>query len=470
MVANLMNNRIPPPQASFLEKLDLNLTPLELKSKYPSDRQLNYRRQYLAVIKWFRRLYPHISKISAVESIQGYIESFYHLIVIKDWDRALLILIEPLNLYSDLEDQDLLGQLQLWNEYIRIIELCEKVLSKLDRCHQLPLINRIAGAYERLGDYEQARKSYFLALSLSQELGQSKIVAQSLCGLGNIYLLERKYDDATRFYNDSWELAQEIGHDPLKLTIVGNLGNLFVSIGDYVNAIEYFKQAIQITQQIGDTYGEAVGSLGVGASYSNLGQHQLAEKYLMDALATYQDFGDQQGELSVLVNLGNNYSFQKNYSTAIEYYQEAVEIAVKIKDHVNEFNAITGLGSIYYALADYHQAMHYFQISQVIADRLNHSFYVAIAMTNIGSNAAKLDQIDLAIDYLRKGLDLLKQLCAFDLAARAAYQLADVYKHNQQFDLARTYLIIATTIAQDLSLPLLVECESLRLFLAQEHP
>ncbi len=465
MAVNLMNNYIPIPQPSFLEKLDLNLTPLELKSKYPHDQQRHYRRQYLAVTQQFRRSYSDSSK----EFIQGYIEAFNHLVEVKDWDRALMILIEPLGLYSDVEKQDVLGQLQLWNECSKIIELSEKIIDSLNPHNRLLIVNRIANAYEKLSQYESAKASYQLSLELSKELQQSKIIVSSLLGLGNIHLRELKHQDAIKYYNEAWDLAQEIDNDRLKLSVSGNIGNLFISIGDYTSAIEYLEQSIKLTRKIEDKYGEAIGLLGAGTARSNLGQHQLAETYLRAALLIYQDFGDRNGELAVLLNLADNYVLWKNYTSASEYYQKSLEMNAEIKDSIDEFNAVTGLGNVCYFQDNYHQAITYFQQSRVIADRINHPLGVAISIANIGSNAAKLGQTDLAIASLTEGFGLLQQIYAFNISSRVAYRLAEVYLDVHQLELASAYLATATSISREFSLPLLDECAALRLILDEQQ-
>jgi tetratricopeptide (TPR) repeat protein len=465
MAVNLMNNYIPTPQPSFLDKLDLNFTPLELKSKYSHDQQRHYRRQYLAVIQQFRRIYSDSSK----EFIQGYIAAFNHLIEVKDWDRAVMILIEPLGLYSDLEKQDLFGQLQLWNECPQIIELSEKIIDKLSPYNRLLIVNRMANAYEKLSQYESAKTSHQLSLELSKELKQSKIIVSSLLGLGNIHLRELQHKDAMKHYTEAWELAQKIDNDRLKLSVSGNIGNLFISIGDYTSAIEYLEQSIELTRKIEDKYGEAIGLLGAATARSNLGQYQLAETYLTTALLIYQDFGDRDGELAVLLNLADNYTLWKNYDSAYEYYQKSLEMNTEIKDSIDEFNAITGLGNLCYFQDNYHQAIIYFQQSRDIADRINHPLGVAISIVNIGSNAAKLGQTDLAIANLTEGFDLLQQVYAFNISAKVAYRLAEIYLDIQQFELASTYLASATSTSRELSLPLLDECEAFRLILEEQQ-
>ncbi|PSB02139.1 hypothetical protein, partial [Merismopedia glauca] len=90
-----MNNYIPLPHPSFLEKLNLHLTLPGLKAKYPR----SHRHNYLAVINWFNRPVSAVSQpllSHKIEISKGYSQSFYHLIEIQDWEKASIILIEDL--------------------------------------------------------------------------------------------------------------------------------------------------------------------------------------------------------------------------------------------------------------------------------------------------------------------------------------------------------------------------------------
>jgi tetratricopeptide (TPR) repeat protein len=420
---NAMNDRIPLPQPSFLDRLNINLTLPELKVKYSR----LYRQRYLAVIQCFTYFHLYPEPVDRLDYVKGYLDAFYHLIEIEDWERALRILIEPLSQHSTLEEQDLLGQLQVWSYYQKAIELSEQIVEHVDPHHRLLITTRIANAYESLGMYELAEQNHESCLGLARELGQFKIAVNSLNHLGNIYLLLQKHEQAIGFYEAAWKIAEEIDDDRQKMTILGNVGNLLMSVGDNIKAIEFLEKAIDISRKNDDRLAEGLGLGNLGTCYNKLGEYRSAETNLLSALAIYREFGDRQGELSVLVNLGNNYSGQNDNLSAIEYHQQGLEIAREIEDKINEFHAITGLGNAHYFLEEYSQAETYFQQSRSIADLIDYPLGSALAMANIGSNAAKLNQSDLAIAKLTTAIELLQQLQAFELAATVADRLAEIH-------------------------------------------
>jgi tetratricopeptide (TPR) repeat protein len=459
-----MNSSIFIPTASFRESLNLNdLTNETLKTKYSFEQRQNYQ----AIKNWLSGRYQ-VRSLKTIDRLKCYLQSFEHLIAIDDWQRALQILIEPIGEYSDIEEQDVLGQLQVWGYDREAIELCEKIVERIEPIYQLLIISRLANAYEKLHEYQQAIDLYQTTLNLATELGQLRIGAQSISNIGNIHLLQRDYLKAIKFYQEAWKIAEQIDDDRLKLTILGNNGNVFISIGDYANAMPWLEKALVIVRKIGDRYAEGITYGELGIATSCLGRHQQAQDYLLASLGIALELEDRQGELSVLANLGNNYDYQKNYLKAIEYHQKTLQLARDLQNSLTEANTLSGLGNSYYFLGDYAQAQTYFEQSKELADRIDYPLGSAIALANLGTNLGKLDRPDVAISHLMEAFDQFKQLQSIDLAATAAHRLAEIYHQTHQNDFAQIYLQFALGIAKELSLPLLNNCEELDLRIKQD--
>lgn len=456
-----MNNYIPLPHPSFLEKLNLNLTFSELKAKYPR----SHRHHYLAIINWFSRPVSAVSQPSLrnkIEILKGYLQSFYHLIEIADWEKASLILIEDLTTDVTLEAKDFLGQIHVWGYYQTVLDLTTLIYEQLPPNEQLIIINRISNAYDALAQYERAKIACKSAIKLATELGQLKLSAKFLSNLAGIHLSTRDYDSAIKYYQAASELAKEINDDRLESALLINQGYLYISIGDYVNALEWLEKAKTLAQKTGNRYAESLALTNIGIAHGKLGKYQKSEAYSLQALAMSQDFGDRQGELSVFINLGNNCSDAKDYHKAIKYHQKALEIAQELNVEIEKYNSLIGLGNAYYFLEDYQQAQTYFESSQQIAKQMEYPLGLAIAKGNIGSNLSKSEQFEAAIPYLTEAFTELKELKALDLCGVTAYRLAETYHHLQQNNLATAYLEFATSMAKDLALPLLNECTALK--------
>jgi tetratricopeptide (TPR) repeat protein len=460
---------IPPP--NFLERLNLNLSRDEFKANYS---RLKCH-QYLAVINFINGNLYYVP-VNQIDRLRCYLYTFNLLAEIDDWTRALQILIAPIGELSTIEEQDVLGQLQVWGYYQQIVELCHKVIDSPSETHRervepesrLIIITRLANALTSLRRYQSALNYYGEALNLATELGKVKIQARVITNIGNIHQWQREYPQAIEYYQQAWEIAEQIDDDRLHLGILGNKGNIFMGIGDFANAIPWLEQSLEIVQKIGDRYAEGISYCNLGIATGGLGKYEEAQEYLLASLAIARELDDVPGELSALVNLGNNCSYKQDYIHAIEYHQQGLQLLAGIDDEVTKFNLLTGVGNGYFFLEDYTKAQTYFEASKEIATRLNYDFGIALALANIGSNVSKMGDLDLAIEHLTAALDRLKQLQSLDLAAMAAHKLAEIYHSNRQPELAQTYLQFAIGIAKELSLPLLSDCEDLDLRIKQD--
>jgi tetratricopeptide (TPR) repeat protein len=455
------------PTDSFRERLNLpDLTNEKLRASYSYEQ----RRNYQATKQWLSgRNRVKSSKI--IDRLICYLQSLEHLIANSDWERALGILITPIGELSTIEEQDVLGQLQIWGYYQQIVELCHKVIDSPSGTHRervepesrLIIITRLANALTSLRQYQSALKYYQSALNLATELGKVKIQARVITNIGNIHQWQREYPQAIEYYQQAWEIAEQIDDDRLQLGILGNKGNIFMGIGDFANAIPWLERSLEIVQKIGDRYAEGISYCNLGIATGGLGKYEEAQEYLLASLGIARALDDVPGELSALVNLGNNCSYKQDYIRAIEYHQQGLQLLTGIDEEVTKFNLLTGVGNGYFFLKDYTKAQTYFEASKEIATRLNYDFGIALALANIGSNVSKMGDLDLAIEHLTAALDRFKQLQAIDLAAMAAHRLAEIYHQTHQNDLTQTYLQFAIGIAKELSLPLLSDCEDLAL-------
>ncbi|NJR31688.1 MAG: tetratricopeptide repeat protein [Chamaesiphon sp. CSU_1_12] len=454
-----MNESLFIPTDSFRQQLNLHeLTIERLRANYSFDERHNYQ----AMKYWLSGRY-RCQASTQIDRLKPYLQSLEHLVAIPDWSRAVQILIAPIGELSTIEEQDVLGQLQIWGYYQQIVELCHKVIDRVEPESRLIIITRLANALTSLRQYQSALKYYRAALTLATELGKVKIQARVITNIGNIHQWQREYPQAIEYYQQAWEIAEQIDDDRLQLSILGNKGNIFMGIGDFTNAIPWLERSLEIVQKIGDRYAEGISYCNLGIATGGLGKYEEAQAYLLSSLAIARALDDVPGELSALVNLGNNCSYKQDYESAIEYHQQGLQLLTGIDDEVTKFNLLTGVGNGYFFLEDYTKAQTYFEASKEIATRLNYDFGMALALANIGSNVSKMGDLDLAIEHLTAALDRFKQLQAIDLAAMAAHKLAEIYHQNRQNDLAQIYLQFAIGIAKELSLPLLSDCEDLDL-------
>ncbi len=235
MKKNSQDVAIRPSAESVLELLKLD--PDALMSIKP----LSKRLQYQAVIIWLTeyKCPPEIN--NNLELVKGYLEAFYHLCEVEDWERASQILqieVPPIN-------QDLATQLHRWGYYQVCIQLYSRLLGKLDWYWDSICLNGLGLAYYSLGEYDKAINYHQQSLQIAIEIGDRYGEGNALGSLGNAYLSLGEYDKAIKYHQQHLQIARQIGNRYGEGNALGSLGNIYYSLGDYRQAIEYLQKSLQ---------------------------------------------------------------------------------------------------------------------------------------------------------------------------------------------------------------------------------
>ena len=141
----------------------LNLDPDGLMSIKP----LSKRLQYQAVIIWLSDYKCPQRVNDNLEVVKGYLEAFYHLCEVGDWERAkqiYFIKVPPV-------DENLHIQLYRWGCYKECIQLYSRLLGKLDQYWDGICLNGLGLIYDFQGKYDKAMEYYQQHLQIAREIG-----------------------------------------------------------------------------------------------------------------------------------------------------------------------------------------------------------------------------------------------------------------------------------------------------------
>ncbi|MCH2048623.1 MAG: tetratricopeptide repeat protein, partial [Trichodesmium sp. ALOHA_ZT_67] len=280
---NTQGGVILPSAESVLELL--NLDPDSLMSIKP----LSKRLQYQAVVIWLSD-YKCPQKVNDnLEVVKGYLEAFYHLCEVGDWERAKQIYsikVPPVN-----EDLDI--QLYRWGCYKECIQLYSRLLGKLDQYWDGICLTGLGNVYSAKGEYDKAIEYHQQHLQIAREIGDRSGEGDALMGLGNVYYSQGEYDKAMEYYQQFLQIAREIGDRSGEGRALGNLGVVYDSQGEYDKAMEYDQQHLQIAREIGNRSGEASALRGLGSVYYSQGEYDKAMEYDQQSLQLAREIGDR---------------------------------------------------------------------------------------------------------------------------------------------------------------------------------
>jgi tetratricopeptide (TPR) repeat protein len=260
----------------------------------------------------------------------------------------------------------------------------------------------------------QAVAAFQKAIQLAP--GDRIISAGSHKGLGDLELLQGRYDEAVLHYKAA--LASQAGAEDIELH--RSIGKTYLAAGQAQKALDYLAGAMRRFPSSADLKNDLAGAyIESGTDLMQAGKYPEARNAFATALAIPP--GSDGVKASALVGLGDCLSRGGDNKGAIEYLRQAVSL-----DPNNERN-LRVMGTAYRDLEQYDQAVEAFEKAIAIAPTVK-SYYL------LGDCYRVQKKYDLAEETLRDALRL-------DPTEYNGYlTLANVYFDNGKYPLALEYL------------------------------
>lgn len=229
-----------------------------------------------------------------------------------------------------------------------------------------------------------------------------KLKATSLRYIGIVYFYEGKYDLAIDYFFNSLKILEEI-NDKIGISLcLGNIGAIHVNLGNFEKALEYFEKLLETFEELGD-------KANMGACYNNIGaihQHQKnfnsALEYYQLSLQIFEELGDSNRISDCYSNIGLIKVISGEHSDAIEFYKKALNIYKLLGD-------TNGESTIYCSIANLH---------------------ITIADSSAKASQKKINNLNLAIEFGTKSIELARRIKSFPLEGHAALALMNAYKKS----------------------------------------
>ncbi|MDJ1176142.1 tetratricopeptide repeat protein, partial [Roseofilum capinflatum] len=285
---------------------------------------------------------PEDWKTATVEDVQDYLELFYHLCQLGEYEQAFDVI------YSNPSQKESVTKfLHIRGYNALLIELYLQLVPHLPNQQdwRYPAsLTSLGNAYHSQGDDESAISYHQQSLKISQQIRDRSGIATSFNNLGSAYYFQGDYRKAMFYHHKSLTITRKIGDRSGIATSLMNLGSAYYSQGDYERAISFHQQSLEIKQEIGDRSGIANSFNNLGNVYYAQGDYERAISYDQQSLEIKREIGDRSGIASSLVNLGSAYHSQGDYESAISFYQQSLEIFQQIGDRSGIASSLGNLG------------------------------------------------------------------------------------------------------------------------------
>lgn len=237
-----------------------------------------------------------------------------------------------------------------------------------DKEMQAKYYHQLGWQYVNLGEHNKAQDSLQKAMTISEELDNQELLAESLSTMAVLNYEQNKPENAFKLQQRAFSIARKIGNAEIQARVVGDLGVSLLKRGHTERALTILNEAIAYAKQ------------------ENL-------EYL---------FG------SLYLNLGDAMSSLGDTDSAITAYTEVNEIAVRSGERGLQILVYTKLGTIYHKAGNFDEAVKFYLKGLAISEELNDLDSIAVNLGNLGLASDDLGNLDESIEYFERALEIFK--------------------------------------------------------------
>jgi two-component system, sensor histidine kinase PdtaS len=166
----------------------------------------------------------------------------------KDFENAIRLNNEALDIFTEIGDEDGIGQ-SLGNN---------------------------ANIYVMLKEYQRAMEDYQKALRLFEKTGNQYMLGHIHYNMGKLYLILDEMDQASIFLNKSLQIRESLGHsDDIGKSHEG-LGAFYLKNGEIENAVSHFQKALDFAGTTQSLENEKEAVAGLAKSYEAAGDFRAS--------------------------------------------------------------------------------------------------------------------------------------------------------------------------------------------------
>ncbi|MGK0252292.1 MAG: signal transduction histidine kinase, partial [Gammaproteobacteria bacterium] len=250
--------------------------------------------------------------------------------------------------------------------------------------------------------------------------------------------------------------------------------------GQYEVSLEMSREAIAIFKELGDEKGIADAKYNSAGVYYKTNDHHLGMIYLLDCLAIYRQLNDAHNESRTQKALGTIHEYLGDLKSAKTAYegaitsartaknkdlesnaynplsgillkegeiakaQEIINLSVHLKKETGDIRglafALYGLGKVHFVLKNYDEAQNDFLEALAIHQDVGDHLGMCMIHNKIAQMYQQLQQQDLAIEHLKKGVTISEKHNVFLMRYKCNYRLYEIYRADGNESKALFYL------------------------------
>ena len=279
-------------------------------------------------------------------------------------------------------DKDLQGRISMnlailkteagdYEDAIKSYKLAMNLVDSTNGSQTLSFVyHNMANAYERTGVIDTAIYYSLKALRRYEIANDSQRIASVKLNIASQYRTIKEYELSEKVNMESLEMYRALGDVFFQAAIENNLSLLNNDQERYQEALQHAEKSLELWQSIGQRLVVAYSYTNLGIAQKGLGQLNESEQSLKNALALQQERGDRYEVIFLKMHLADVLNKRGNYTEAANLGKEAYQGAVDDDLLIFQQKTALTLSSIYENERNYQNALVYLKKSNAAQDSL----------------------------------------------------------------------------------------------------
>ena len=292
----------------------------------------------------------------------------------------------------------------------------------------------LAEVYLRLCHYEKAK--YYFRAAIEQN-------AQDFNALNTFGVMWKKkgnYKKAIKYYEEAVLVIEKEKREtaPQLSTQYNNVAMAHVHLNQNLEAIQWLEKALRVDESV---YGDKHPF--VARDYRNIGlmawkeeQFEKALDYLRRGLAIDSEhYGEVSAQVAMYYNdIARVYQGMEDYDLAISHFEKALAVDKQLYTDATAIVAsrYLSLAGIYKILKDNEQALSFYETALEVYCEVHGDDHLTVATTlfTCGDFAAGMDQLEKALEYLKRSYSSFKKI-----KGKSDHETEFAYKRMKEVEL-----------------------------------
>jgi CHAT domain-containing protein/tetratricopeptide (TPR) repeat protein len=284
-----------------------------------------------------------------------------------------------------------------------------------DKINEATTLHNLSGAYDNLGEWQQAATYCERVISLRKELRDWGGVASTLNILGMTCDKLGRPQDALKHYEEALAILRQesnltLNDQRMIAAILNNIGYVYATLGDASLALDYYWKSLPRRKETRDISGEGATLLNIGQAYTMLGDPEKALGYYGEAQKTSKLLHSEWGEANCLLYSGQALTLIGKTQEALNQYLVALDVFRKLNDRQAEATVLDEIAAIFATQGNIQAALEKYNSALVLWRNMHDPYGEAAALYGVAQLERSRSNIATAHDRATQAIKIVENL------------------------------------------------------------